>query len=1644
MRELYTILFLFLISYAAQAADFYWKGGSGNYNDINKWELNFAGSGLTPLNSPLSTDNVFFPASAFTSPNDTITVDGPSNCLDMIWDNAITVANAPVFIDISTTPVGNTTLDIYGSLYLATNMKFDFRGMLRFRSVSGGAEEIETKGHKLLLRRVEFDGASTTEWQLQDDLYLDDVNEYTTNTNTVWDSPGRQATIVLKRGIFNTNGMNLRTDFFHSVFTNADRGLNIENSRLLLSGRAVGSAYAWNINFDASTSNYSLFSASGSHLILDQDGIYGEKVGLGGGIAYDSLTAYNSLTMQGGVTPVLFNYMNVPYYTAFYLNLDVTDLYWGAGSTYDFIGAASKGELTVENIHLPAICDKFTRVKGSNNLRGLLRKKSVGTLTLNNCILENMDCDIAGGRAYVANSSIDGGGNQVDWTINSPTSRDMYFRDYSGDQNWHDANNWEIWDGFAFQPNVSGCIPNPADDVFFDGASFPNANKWVQVDSGAYCNNMRWLPTVAVGAQWKLNETIFIYGTMQLHSNMQNMTGYSIMMFYGNKPDSIITDGVTITEVYLQKYSDYHLIGNTTCNGDFTGFIYSTVHADNLDLTCRDLTLANRELDSVQVYIDATNFFDAGGTMIDYTGTTTFHFRGGGSIVRAQRFYPYNNTVTLPNIIAYNTKLLLEGIDCYVEGDLYFHENGEFRSSGGVEVTGTMALYSGKVTMTAGKTYSIRDLSIADSLLAIGDCKTQITLEPYGVAVGQISLVDATKAILDYCFVRDLNNIGPTITSLTSTDGGNNTNFAFTLGSGVTYYWRANAGDATNFVGNWTDADHWTTNPSDLVGTLGGCIPTLVDTVIFDSQSFSGASNGCTVAKSAFCKTLICRDDITLDGSQVMYIGESFHLYNNMTNYNYIGNIYFIGTGTANILDPNNTAMPNAAISFQNDSGVWSLANDLVMTGTANNRLKGFFMKGGTFNSNDYDITIDILSFQATGGTLNMGTSTIDMLANGFYSNYYGYLWVMSDTSKVNWNAENTIINFNNNTSTASYDKELYMGNGQEYNRVNFYETDETTILIHNAIYNYAYFEGTANILGNNYFDSLRLNGGAYYYLNNGSIQTLAPVHGKIITNGSAGNFVYIETIPSGGTSYFHKEYGTSFCVDYVKVKDNEATKGAVPPAGWAAAHPFLRFETGINSDNINGTAAGIWAFNLPPILTIASSHADSIEFCNSRQTVYLPMQLTGTYPYSIIYSWTDILGGSGTDTVIVTDDDADVTTVFNYDLALSPVTTTSYTIDVGALRCGGRYYNAPVTNFKVKMPSPKPLVAVDREASCYLNNSPEWVHFMDDVNGKPILSLLDSTSTADTDSLLNVNIGVDFDATVQWWNAKPYLQRTWKVDPTNNVAGKVRLYFTQEELDSLGVYTFDGVAPIPSTELVLWKFPDTVTVGVPVQVPFTVIPLSGAVADPFSATTDVYAIEFEVSSFSGFMLQPTDAALLPVADLLSFDARLNTENTTELDWEVNSNNNLAYFVIERSEDGIAFEEMDKVIAYNKKLAYGFVDLQPLVGNTYYRLRLVDVDGRISYSRVRTVYMDGVDVIEIFPIPNNGVFTIRLESTSAKNLSIQLWDQLGRRVYETEKSVNRGINQLEIQTIKLSNGVYYLQLRDEYGLGKQQKMIIER
>ena len=91
-----------------------------------------------------------------------------------------------------------------------------------------------------------------------------------------------------------------------------------------------------------------------------------------------------------------------------------------------------------------------------------------------------------------------------------------------------------------------------------------------------------------------------------------------------------------------------------------------------------------------------------------------------------------------------------------------------------------------------------------------------------------------------------------------------------------------------------------------------------------------------------------------------------------------------------------------------------------------------------------------------------------------------------------------------------------------------------------------------------------------------------------------------------------------------------------------------------------------------------------------------------------------------------------------------------------------------------------------------------------------------------------------------------------------------------------------------------------------------------------------------------------------------TFNAILSSSSKVDLKWITATEVNLSHFVIEKSYDGLVFEDAATVFPYgsaNTRADYAVSD--NIAGATspviYYRLRSVDKDSRITYSVIRII-----------------------------------------------------------------------------------------
>jgi hypothetical protein len=173
---------------------------------------------------------------------------------------------------------------------------------------------------------------------------------------------------------------------------------------------------------------------------------------------------------------------------------------------------------------------------------------------------------------------------------------------------------------------------------------------------------------------------------------------------------------------------------------------------------------------------------------------------------------------------------------------------------------------------------------------------------------------------------------------------------------------------------------------------------------------------------------------------------------------------------------------------------------------------------------------------------------------------------------------------------------------------------------------------------------------------------------------------------------------------------------------------------------------------------------------------------------------------------------------------------------------------------------------------------------------------------------------------------------------------------------------------------------------------------------------------------------------VLPV-ELSSFNAELNY-NQVDVFWTTFSETNNDYFSVEKSENGKDFYEIGQINGKGNSTQisnYLFTDEKIVEGISYYRLKQVDFNGRYTYSNIKSVENEMIEIaLNVFPNPSeNGNFKIHFSENDLKNeepLTIQLVDLAGKIFHSEELLPDKISNRHhEVNTFgSIPKGVYYL------------------
>lgn len=187
---------------------------------------------------------------------------------------------------------------------------------------------------------------------------------------------------------------------------------------------------------------------------------------------------------------------------------------------------------------------------------------------------------------------------------------------------------------------------------------------------------------------------------------------------------------------------------------------------------------------------------------------------------------------------------------------------------------------------------------------------------------------------------------------------------------------------------------------------------------------------------------------------------------------------------------------------------------------------------------------------------------------------------------------------------------------------------------------------------------------------------------------------------------------------------------------------------------------------------------------------------------------------------------------------------------------------------------------------------------------------------------------------------------------------------------------------------------------------------------------------------------------VLPVT-LISFDAQKD-KNKVLLDWETTTNSTTDHFEIEKSNSNSPFQNIGTIPATagtmnNNAIKYTFSDNNFSGNISYYRLKMFDLSGTVSYSKTLSVHPDETgNRIEVYPTISEGTFYIK-SSERITNTKINLFDMNGKLVAEKKPgTLNAGTTvPLTFPNI-ITKGVFVLRVyKDEVPISTQKVIITQ-
>jgi hypothetical protein len=167
--------------------------------------------------------------------------------------------------------------------------------------------------------------------------------------------------------------------------------------------------------------------------------------------------------------------------------------------------------------------------------------------------------------------------------------------------------------------------------------------------------------------------------------------------------------------------------------------------------------------------------------------------------------------------------------------------------------------------------------------------------------------------------------------------------------------------------------------------------------------------------------------------------------------------------------------------------------------------------------------------------------------------------------------------------------------------------------------------------------------------------------------------------------------------------------------------------------------------------------------------------------------------------------------------------------------------------------------------------------------------------------------------------------------------------------------------------------------------------------------------------------------------DMQSFTLNKQNNSSVAVMWAINVQQAVDNFEVYRSMDNVNWSKAGTISARGGfgPQNYSFNDAEPYPGTSYYRVRInYQASGMNKSTEVKSIRInnDG-HFIKVSPNPATDAAELQISAAKNENALIQVYDKVGRNVFNLRKNIQAGINNIRLDNLSaFAAGVYTIRV----------------